>query len=462
MPATTTPTSPFHTWWSQRPPTAGAAVMATGILSVALHQAGYETLSRIALALACASWLALTVDFTARLLRDRARWMKEAATPAALTAIAATTVLGTRFTTLGWETLAKALLALAALLWPGLLIAVVRHWHPRMPGAVFLGCVATEGLAVLGATLAATVSSAWLAHAALVLFWLGLVLYLIALTRFDLRQVVHGAGDHWVAGGALAISALAGSKLIAADSNRLYLWNDDDISALRTVTVALLVLDLAWYAALLLAEIAWPRLRYDVRRWATVFPMGMTAAAALSVATAVDVPWLKTPGEVLLWIAVAAWLAVTAGAVWAYTHPGYATGVGPGTKPATTQRPTSRPQHGNEDVRHGQQPHHPEQTLVHRLVVPLHIHEPEDHDQQRQLHADLDVVDGLVVRLIEADEDHPGDQHGQSAVQHRGDEPGGALAHRLHLGEETTEQRGDTDDVQADEEVDEYVHGAGA
>ncbi|MCL8011683.1 tellurite resistance/C4-dicarboxylate transporter family protein [Streptomyces sp. AS02] len=314
----TTPASPFHTWWSQRPPAAGAAVMATGILSVALHQTDYETLSRIALALACAAWLALAADFVARLVRDRTGWAKEAATPAALTAVAATTVLGTRFSTLGWQTLAKALLALAAVLWPGLLIAVVRHWHRRMPGAVFLGCVATQGLAVLAATLAATETTAWLAHAALALFWLGLLLYAIALTRFDLRQVTHGPGDHWVAGGALAISALAGSRLIAADSADLYLWNDDDSGVLRNVTVALLVLDLAWYAVLLVAEIAWPRPHYDVRRWATVFPMGMTAAATLSVATAVDVPWLRTPGEALLWIAVAAWLAVTAGAVLTY------------------------------------------------------------------------------------------------------------------------------------------------
>ncbi|NUP23528.1 MAG: hypothetical protein HOZ81_47240 [Streptomyces sp.] len=321
MPAsttTTTPTSPLHTWWSQRPPTAGAAVMATGILSVSLHQTNHETLSRITLALTCAAWLALAGDFVARLLWDRSRWLKEAATPAALTAIAATTVLGTRFSTLGRQHLAQALLALAALLWPGLLIAVVRHWHRRMPGAVFLGCVATQGLAVLAATLAATESTAWLAHAALMLFWLGLVLYVIALTCFDLRQVTQGSGDHWVAGGALAISALAGSKLIAADSPGQYLWNDDDNGVLHAVTAALLVLDLAWYAVLAVAEIGRPRLHYDVRRWATVFPMGMTAAATLSVSTALDVPWLKTPGEVLLWIAVAAWLAVAAGAVRTY------------------------------------------------------------------------------------------------------------------------------------------------
>ncbi|MFC8240878.1 tellurite resistance/C4-dicarboxylate transporter family protein [Streptomyces chartreusis] len=322
MPGPTTPTSPFHTWWSQRPPTAGAAVMATGILSVTLHQTDYETLSRITLALACTAWLALAADFIARFLQDRERWLEEAATPAALTAIAATTVLGTRFTALGWVTLAEALLALTTVLWPVLLLADLRHWRRQMPGAIFLGCVATEGLAVLGATLAAAETTAWLAHMALVFFWLGLVLYVVALPRFDRRQLARGAGDQWVAGGALAMSALAGSKLLAADSPALYLWNDDDYGVLRTVTVALLVLDVAWYALLLLTEFAWPRLRYDVRRWATVFPMGMTAAATLSVGAALDASWLEHPGEVLMWIAIAAWLAVAAGAAWSYTRLG--------------------------------------------------------------------------------------------------------------------------------------------
>ncbi|MGW5639085.1 tellurite resistance/C4-dicarboxylate transporter family protein [Streptomyces sp. NPDC003832] len=317
MPGTPAPHS-LRAWWAQRPPAAGAAVMATGIVSVGLHLAGYEVLSRIALAVACAAWLALAADFAVRLVWWPRRWRQEAVTPGALTAVAATTVLGTRFSALGWQTLAAALLALSALLWPGLLYAVVRHWHRGMPGAVFLGCVATQGLAVLGATLAAADASAWLAHAALVLFWLGLVLYAVALGRFDLRQVTEGPGDHWVAGGALAISALAGSKLIAADSPRLYLWNVDADDVLHTVTGGLLALDLAWYAVLLAAEFARPRTGYDVRRWATVFPLGMTAAATLSVAAALDVSWLEGPGEVLLWIAVAVWLVVAVGAVRAF------------------------------------------------------------------------------------------------------------------------------------------------
>jgi tellurite resistance protein TehA-like permease len=288
--------------------------MATGIVSVGLHLAGYEVLSRIFLGVACAAWLALAAEFLFLLLSQRQEWLAQAGTPAALTAVAATTMLGTRFAALGRELSAEALLALAAVLWPVLLVLGVRHWRRRMPGSVFLACVATQGLAVLGATLAATQSAAWLAHTALVLFWLGIVIYGLALIHFDPRQVIEGAGDHWVAGGALAISALAGSKLIAADGPELYLWNVDDRGVLRDVTLALLVLDLCWYAVLLTAEVVRRRPRYDVRRWATVFPMGMTAAATLSVASAVGVSWLEWPGEVLLWMAVAAWLAVAVGA----------------------------------------------------------------------------------------------------------------------------------------------------
>ncbi|WP_037681245.1 tellurite resistance/C4-dicarboxylate transporter family protein [Streptomyces griseus] len=309
------PSSPLRAWWARRSPAAGAAVMATGVLAVGFRSAGYGVLARIALAATSAAWLALAAHFTVRLLRERERWAAEAATPGALTAVAATTVLGTGFSVLGQQTVAAALLALSVVLWPGLLFSVVLHWRRRMTGSVFLACVATEGLAVLAATLAGAEATAWLAQAALVLLWLGLLLYCAALYCFDPRQVTKGAGDQWVAGGALSISALAGSRLLAAGSARLYLWNDDDGGVLRSVTVGLVVLDLCWYVVLVVAECVRRRPHYDEHRWSTAFPMGMTATALLSVAATLDVPWLKGPGQALLWIAVAVWLAVAAGAV---------------------------------------------------------------------------------------------------------------------------------------------------
>ncbi|MEV8043117.1 hypothetical protein AB0P02_04615 [Streptomyces griseoluteus] len=330
--------SGLRTWVAERPPAAGTAVMATAVVSIGLRLSGVEAVSRIFLVLACLAWLTLAATFAVRLAGHRERWAEEACDPAALTAVAATAVLGTRISLLGVQPLAGALLALAALFWPVLLVSVLRHWGRRMPGTVFMCCVATQALAVLAATLAAAEATAWLAHAALVLFWLGLLLYALTLPRFDSRQVLHGPGDHWIAGGALSISALAGARLIAADSARLYLWNKDDSEVLHQATATLLVLDLVCYAVLVLAELARPRLRYGLLRWATVFSMGMTAAATLAVSAALDVSWLSGPGKVLVWVAVAVWLAAAVGAVLAWR----AGGRGPREAGATGVTSTTR------------------------------------------------------------------------------------------------------------------------
>ncbi|MGA5894056.1 hypothetical protein [Streptomyces venetus] len=286
--------SPFATLWAMY-------ALATGTLSVGLDSAGYEVLSRITLLLACGAWLVSVAD----VLR-RTTWRTE--TPAAVTTLAATAVLGTGFSAAGRQALAEALLAVSALLWATLLVVEDKE----RGGPAFLRCVVTQGLAVLAATLAAAVSAAWLAQAALVVFWLGLLLCGLALPRSDPRQMARGAGDHWLACGALAVSALAGAKLLSADSARLYLWNDENRSVLRTTAVTLLVLTLTCCVALLVAELVWPRHRYDVRRWATVFGAAASAAATLAVAAALDVPWLDGLGEALLWIAVAAWLGCAA------------------------------------------------------------------------------------------------------------------------------------------------------
>ncbi|MFJ6048604.1 tellurite resistance/C4-dicarboxylate transporter family protein [Streptomyces sp. NPDC092307] len=301
---------PGRDWWTGLPPAAGAAVMATGIISVGLHLTGHEAVSLVALVVAGALWLVLAADFTARLFGDRGRFRAEADTPAALTAVAATTVIGARFSQQGWQTAAAVLLVLATVLWPWLLFNVLRHRRRRMPGAAFLGCVATQGLSLLAASLADAEHLTPLARAAMAGFCLGLLLYVAALFRFDLREVVGGAGDHWVAGGALSLCALAGSKLTASP-----VWTGSAHTTLRTVTLVLLALSLVWYVVLLAAEMRHPRPRYDIRRWATVFPLGMTATACLSVAEPAGIAWLRPLGEVLLWIAVGAWLLTFAALV---------------------------------------------------------------------------------------------------------------------------------------------------
>ncbi|MTE15790.1 hypothetical protein GLP40_23835 [Nocardia sp. CT2-14] len=281
--------------------------MATGIISVGTHLTGYETVSQLLLALAGIVWLVLAADFVSRRLWNHQRWQSEANTPGALTAVAATTVLGTRLSLLGWHVAATTLLAVAAVVWPVLLVMVMRHWNRRMPGAVFLVCVSTEGLAVLAATLAHAGVGDWPAVAALVCFFLGLLLYPVAFAHFDRAEIWRGSGDQWVMTGALAISTLAGSKLAAWPH-----WTGIPHTVLRAATVVLLAMNLLSYVILVVAELIRIRPGYSVRRWATVFPLGMTAVAALSTGTTLHVAWLGTLGRALLFVAGAVWVLVVA------------------------------------------------------------------------------------------------------------------------------------------------------
>lgn len=293
--------------------------MATGIISAGLQLTGQEGPAIAALTLAIAWWAVCAAVFTARLARGRERWWREATTPGGLTGVAATCVLGTCLSLQGLQGAAAVALGLSALLWPLLLVMVLRRWGRGLPGGVFLVCVATQGLAVGAATLAVPDRLPWLCWAGLALFLLGLVLYGMALARFDLREVRTGAGDHWIAGGALSISTLAAAKLTtAADPHGPPDWAPGLHGALRTVTLVLLLAALLWLPVLVYAEARWPRTRYDLRRWATVFPLGMTAVVGMIVADAAAVPALDDLGRALLWVAIAAWLLTAIGAARAW------------------------------------------------------------------------------------------------------------------------------------------------
>jgi tellurite resistance protein TehA-like permease len=300
--------------------------MSTGILSTATQIAGLPVLAWLLLALAVAGELVLAVGLGVRWLTDRPGWLADAATPASLTGVAATAVIGGGVAALGWTRPAWMLLAGAGLLWAALIPRVLRHWQVPTVGGSFLICVATEALAVLAATLAQATGSRPAAYAGSAAFLLGLVLYAVVLARFDWHQLTVGAGDQWVVAGALAISSLAGAQLVLA-GDRLGLLGRALRGPLRALDLGVWALALAGYVVLLVCELRWPRWGYDVRRWATVFPMGMTAAASFAVAEAERLPGLAVIGHVLLWPGLAAWaLTVAGGTTWflrrARGHPG--------------------------------------------------------------------------------------------------------------------------------------------
>jgi tellurite resistance protein TehA-like permease len=279
------------------PVDAGSVVMGTAIESIALSRLGRATASDVVMWIAVAIWVGVAIALGARLLRDRDGIAAELGRPAALSAVAGTCVVGTRLTLAGWTGLGAALLACGAVLGLALLAAVLRRREWSGGGSVFLLAVAPESIAVLCAVVSRASGARWVALAGLVPLAAGVALYAVALASFDVRELVRGRGDQWVAGGALAISALAAAETGAALG---WAW-------LRAASAVLAILAAAWGSLLVAGELRAPRLGADLRRWATVFPLGMYAVAGFAVGAQHHVHAVVAFARGWTWVSFAAW-----------------------------------------------------------------------------------------------------------------------------------------------------------
>ncbi|HEY6538553.1 MAG TPA: hypothetical protein VI138_05875, partial [Candidatus Dormibacteraeota bacterium] len=135
---------------------------------------------------------------------------------------------------------------------------------------------------------------------------LGLAAYLLVVSRFEVEELFRGRGDHWVAGGALAIATLAGGELWLGLRSAGYQGGP----GLEGVVVGLWVLASLWIAALIASEVIRPRLGYHHLRWATVFPLGMYGVCSLVLGRVAGPLAFLVLGRVFVWVALAAWLLV--------------------------------------------------------------------------------------------------------------------------------------------------------
>ena len=281
------------------PAVAAAPVMGTAIVSVALDLDGARAASDALFAVALALALLLTTRLALALRADRGRVAREIATPAGLTIVAALCVLGTRVRQAGHPGIATVLLIVAIAVWAPVLVAVLRRWRRPVRGDGFLIAVATQAIAVLCAALGAGV-------AALAALAAGLALYAWAAASFDRAEIRSGRGDQWIAGGALAIAALAAATTATAFGAA------PPGGALDTAAFVLWLLAMAWLPVLVAGEAVRPRAAAGPRRWSTVFPVGMYAAMSHAVGHEAGRPWIVTFARGWTWVAVAVWAVVAA------------------------------------------------------------------------------------------------------------------------------------------------------
>jgi hypothetical protein len=222
-------------------------------------------------------------------------------------------VLATSLQLHGYQVASGALLAAGAALFVALVprLAVAGDWHGR--GTRFLLSVSIFSIAVAAAIVGLAHRTAWLVDAAALVSALGSAAYLAILGGFDFSELLSGQGDQWIAGGAAAIGAVAWAQTATAATGVGVL--SDLHGVLRASYLGSTALALAWLPVLVAAEVVSPRLDFHRLRWATVFPAGMYAVLSLTVGDLEGWGWLTGFGRVWIWVAVALWVFVAAGAL---------------------------------------------------------------------------------------------------------------------------------------------------
>ncbi len=319
-------------------PRAFAMVMATGIVSVALRQAGNPPLSAALLWVASAAFVVLAAGSVWRAAAFPADVRRDLARPDRVFSVfavpAAASVLAARVADRGQHGVVAALTAVTALGWVAACCAVIaflaRRTDPRraitdVNGTWQLWAVGTQSVAIaaVSAYTAGLVPDRLAAWAALILWSAGAVIYLVVTPLVITRLVTAGLapGDpfapYWVTMGAASITVLAAAQI-------LHITGPAVFSALRPAVTGLALA--LWAAATGLLPVlavtgAARRLRGHAPRgfrrelWMIVFPAGMYATASMRIGTEAGLPLIREFGTAAAWVSAVVWAAVFAAMV---------------------------------------------------------------------------------------------------------------------------------------------------
>jgi tellurite resistance protein TehA-like permease len=311
-----------------------AFVMATGIISTGTFLLGPSWLSRALLTAASIGLVVLSAALVLRLAMFRSSVAADIQAPERVfgffTIVAGIDVFGTRLGVAG-HPLATAILAgLAAVIWLVLTYGVpatllLARERDSVLGGVngswLLWVVGTQSLSVAASALVPVWPSqaALLAPAAVGLWGIGLVLYLLLVSLILLRWLTVAltpetlGPPYWILMGATAITVLAGARILGlpptlpasratagfVEGFSFALW------AFGTWWIPLLIVLGLWRHV----RRHWP-LSYEPALWSVVFPLGMYSVATLSFGKVAHLSFMEPLSRFMLWVAVAAWVVV--------------------------------------------------------------------------------------------------------------------------------------------------------
>jgi tellurite resistance protein TehA-like permease len=305
--------------------------MASGIVSVGMKLEGFEFVSLLLLVVCAASFIVLLVLTSWRAISYpgavRDDFMDPRRAFGFFTLVAGADVLGVRLYMAGYPGFTSALLLIAGATF--LVIGYVIPWTAALSkqkqsvvatanGTWFIWVVASQSIAIAAATLEPEVESARaiLALVAVVAWSVGVLLYGATAVFVALRLMLYPFGPeeftppYWVTMGALAITVLAGARIVDMAEAPMVAAAGHLIAGLSVVLWGIAT----WLIPPLIAAGLWRHvmhrlpLRYEPTLWSIIFPLGMYAVASLALGATDNLPIVLWIGKVELWVAFAAWL----------------------------------------------------------------------------------------------------------------------------------------------------------